>query len=165
MSRAPHDVILERALLGSLAAMLPVPILDDFLLRRSRRALFSTLAKESGLALAKDALDVLVEDPSRSLLRTAGEGLVGRIVRLSAIPLRVATRARAALETFELATLFDHYARTLHEGGELYVPRARALRVAMDEALSGVRVGMAGLRDPRAHALALRARLDERWTE
>ncbi len=163
MSDSSHELILERALLGSLAAMLPVPLVDDFLLRRSRRALFAALGRATRLRLSEPVLDVLVEDQRRSLLHRAGTGLVARTLRIAAMPLRIAGRARAALETFELATLLEHYARRHHRGLDLDERSAAALRTAIDETVGEVRFGLGQLREPRAHAEALRARFDERW--
>jgi hypothetical protein len=158
-----HELILERSLLGSIAALLPVPWVDDFLLRRSRRSLFVALARRHELHVSSAVLDVLVEDRDDSLVRTIGVGVLGRLVRYAGAPLRVAGRARAALETFELATLFDHYARAHHAGLDLDPPRAKALRAAMDDVAAAVRLGLSSVRDPRAHADALCARFDERW--
>jgi len=158
-----HGLILERALLGALAAMVPVPLIDDALLRRSRTALFRELAEAARLRLDHDSLAAFVAAEERSAVRNAGVSLVSRILRGAALPIRVAGRARTALDTFQLATLLDHYARVHHEGLDLDSDRAKALRRAFDEVIADTRLRWSDLRRPADHAAALKARFDEHW--
>lgn len=160
MSRSMSDHILERSLLGALAALVPVPFVDDFLLRRARTTLIRELAERSRLRLDAASLDAFTSDRKASRVRELGVGLVTRTLRRAAIPLRLAGRAHAALETFQLATLLDHYAREHHRGLDLDVERARALRAVFEEVISATPVGLAGLRSPAQHAEALRTSFD-----
>jgi hypothetical protein len=158
-----HGLILERALLGAMAAMVPVPLIDDALLRRSRRALFQTIAEAGKLRLDRDSLAAFVAAEDRTLARSAGVSLVSRILRGAALPIRVAGRARTALDTFQLATLLDHYARAHHQGLDLDAERAKALRRAFDEVIAETRLRWSDLRHPADHAASLKARFDEHW--
>ena len=149
MSTDPSDHILERALLGAFAALLPVPFVDDFLLRRARTTLIRELAVRARLRLDEASLDAFTSDRKASRARDLGVGLVTRTLRRAAIPLRLAGRAHAALETFELATLLDHYAREHHRGLDLDVERARALRRVFEDVIAATPLGLAGLRSPK----------------
>jgi hypothetical protein len=143
--------------------MLPVPLLDDALLRRARTALLRELASAARLRLDRACLATLAAERPGSFVRAAGAGIVGRVLRGATMPLRVAGRARAALETFQLATLLDHYARQHHQGLDLDADRAKALRRAFDEVIAETRLHLGDLRHPEAHAAALRAGFDEHW--
>lgn len=158
-----HGLILERALLGAMAAMVPVPLVDDALLSRSRRALFQTIGEATKLRLDREALSAFVASEERSPARRAGVSLISRLLRGAALPIRIAGRARTALDTFQLATLLDHYARAHHHGLDLDAERARALRRAFDEVIAETRLRWSDLRHPADHAAALKARFDEHW--
>ena len=163
-AEARADLILERSLLGAIAALVPLPFIDDALLRRSRTTLLHELATAAGLRLDAAALAALTEAPRRSMVQRAGLGVLQRALRGAATPLRVAGRARAALETFQLATLLDHYARRHHRGLDLDADRAKALRRSFDEVIGETRLRLGDLRRPTAHAEALRTGFDARWT-
>lgn len=158
-------LILERALLGAIAAMVPVPFVDDVLLRRARRALLREIATRARLHLDAPSLEVLAADPEVSRLARAGLGLVARALRGAAMPLRVADRARAALVSYQLATLLDHYARVHHRGLDLDVERTRRLRAAFEEVMRITPPQLGALRRPADHGTALRATFDALWTQ
>jgi hypothetical protein len=157
------ELILERAFLGALAALVPLPVVDDFLLRRSRATLVRELAARAGLRLDEAALKALLMERGGVRARSLALSVISRALRGAAIPLRVVERARDALETFQLAILLDHYARYHHQGLDLDADRARALRASFDEVIADTRIRLDDLKQPTAHAAALRTRLDERW--
>ena len=164
MSEGTLDALIwERALLGAIAALVPLPFVDDFLLGRARRALLREVAQRAHLALDDRALRVLAADRGRGVLRTVGVGAIARLARAAAVPVRVIGRARAALETLQVATLLDHYARAHHAGLDLDEARAQALRAAIDEASAAAPTGLRALRAPAAYMAALRAAFDTRW--
>jgi len=154
--KGSDKLIFERTLLAAVASLLPVPFIDDYLLKRGRKTLLRDVGKRSGLELTDEVLDELATPPPASALARAGMGLAGRFTRGVALPLRVVDRARAALVTFERATLLDHFA-TRHKG-QLSMESAKRLRRRMDQALAAV--PLRSLRVPTGHADALRAAFD-----
>ena len=142
--------------MAGLASLLPVPLIDDYLLQRGRSVLLRDVARRSGVELADDVLKELTRPPGASFLARAGLGFAGRVLRGAALPMRILDRARAALVTFQRATLVDHWART--NEGTLTLEAAKALRERMDAAL--VAVPLKSWRVPSGHADALRAAFD-----
>lgn len=161
--QATDQLILERTLLGAIASLVPIPLLDDALLRRSRHALLRELASGQKLALSDEVIATIAHEPKRSTLDIASRGVVSRLLRQAALPLRLADRARSALATLQMATLLEHYARHHHRGPDLDETSAQALRDAMDQAVAAAPSLLQALRAPTAYADALRAKFDGLW--
>jgi hypothetical protein len=156
-------LIAERAFLGALAALVPVPFVDDWLLQRSRKALFRELARRARLYVDDKIVDKLIAEPKSGAVSALGLSALRRLFRRTTIPLVLAGRARAAIQTFQLATLFDHYARERHSGLDLDEESATKLRTAFDQVLATTPPGFGALRSPASYAVRLRQAFDTTW--
>jgi hypothetical protein len=160
----PEDaLIVERSLLGALAALIPLPFVDDVLLKRARKALFLELARRARLYVDDEVIAILTAEPQRSMVGTVGVEAVSWLFRRATLPLTITARGRAALQTFQLATLFDQYARQHHSGLDLDVENAKKLRAAFDQVLAMLPPGLASLRRPATYGQRLREAFDARW--
>jgi hypothetical protein len=142
---------------------LPIPLLDDALLRRARLALLRELGRGAGLHLDDKALAILADQPASGALAIAGRSILSRVVRETALPLRLADTARSALITFQLATLLNHYVVKHHEGPDLDERSATRLRERIDRAVMGGPPFSQVLRSPRGYADFLRQAFDHIW--
>lgn len=161
--RDTDELILERTILGSLAGLLPIPLLDDALLRRSRLALLRELGRSAGLHLDDKALQILADQPSSGPLAIAGRSILARVVRETALPLRIADTGRSALITFQLATLLHHYVGKHHRGPDIDEPAAKRLRAAIDRAIADGPELSQVVRSPKGYANFLRQSFDRVW--
>ena len=157
------ELILERTLLGSLAGLVPVPLLDDALVRRARRTLLRELGRGAGLHLDDKVLQIIADEPTSGALGIAGRSILARVVRETAWPLRMADVARSALATFQLATLLNHYVVKHHRGPDLDEVRAKSLRTTIDRAVKEGPSLTDVVRAPKAYADFLRQAFDRVW--
>jgi hypothetical protein len=139
---AHRRLIVLRSLLSGLAAMTPVPLLDDILAARVRRQTIRRIAEARRVDVTAEAVlavaDGRVAPPGLKTLLSASlvPRLISRSARKALILVTAAQRADEALRTFAVATLFDHYCATLHVGAGLDGPRAKQLRADIDDALT-----------------------------
>jgi hypothetical protein len=126
--------------LGALTGAVPLPWLPDTLARRVRGALLHDVAARHGLSLTPEARDVLSEpsgtEGPRGIVAGALHYLGLRLlVRLG--PLAVVPPLRAAVQTFVLGHLFNHYLDTARteRAVRVDVEEARRVRQAIDHAL------------------------------
>lgn len=161
--RDTDELILERTLLGSLAGLVPIPLLDDVLVRRARHALLRELGRGAGLHLDDKALQIIADEPTSGALAIAGRSILARVVRETALPLRIADTARSALATFQLATLLHHYVAKHHRGPDLDAISAKSLRATIDRAVNEGPSLMDVVRAPKAYADYLRQSFDRVW--
>jgi hypothetical protein len=159
-------LILSRSLLAGAAGLLPVPYLDDLLASAARAALIRRLGDLRSVDLDANAVDELASPRGGRLLGAASVGALAiggtrRAWRRLATSLLMVRRVDEAVQTFHVATLFDHYCARHHVGLGLDGRRATVLRAAIEEATRAAqaetltRAFRRGLRAPATLALKL----------
>ncbi len=151
MTRTTHldrhrPLIVLRSLVSSVAAFVPVPLIDDFLSTAARRALIRRLAELREVDIDDTAVAELArirEAPTHSKLHW-----LGLLSRRLARPLQIFQRTDELVDLLCVATLFDHYCALHHVGFGVDETRARELRETMNGAMSAapVRVLEGGLK-------------------
>ncbi len=136
---AHRRMILGRSIAASLAALLPVPVLDDWVASTIKRGTMRRVASDHGVDLDGAAIAALADGKSSAPAWTeiAGGAVAYRLLSRGARKLLwIATkRTQAAARNFLVATLFDHYCSRLHVGLGLDGESAAELRAAIDQAL------------------------------
>jgi hypothetical protein len=133
--------IISRALLGSLAGIVPVPFLDDWAISKILGGGYRRIAAAHQVDLDDQAVSNLVHGttPPPSVVDMATAGIMlriaGRAARRMMIAISTINRARSAARTFVTMTLFDHYCARLHRGLALDGPTALALRDEISRAI------------------------------
>jgi hypothetical protein len=133
--------IIARAIAGSIAGALPIPLLDDWAVGTVLGGGYRRIALAHHVDLDTPALKVLVHGTSAptSLLELAAGGVVmrlaGRAARRMLLAVATIERARSAARTFVTMTLFDHYCARLHTGLALDAGTALALREEIGRAI------------------------------
>lgn len=126
--------IIARAILGSLAGAVPLPLVDSWAIASILGNGYKRIAAAHGVELAPEATAKLVHGttPPPSLVEMAAGGIALRLATAAArrmmVALAAVNRARSAARTFVTMTLFDHYCAKLHTGVALDGPTALALR-------------------------------------
>lgn len=126
--------IIARALMGSLAGVLPIPFLDSWASEKVIGNGYRRIAAAHHVDIADDAVAKLVHGSSgpAEIADVAASGIAYRIAGKAAkrvlLALATVNRARAAGRTFVAMTLFDHYCAKLHVGAALDAATALALR-------------------------------------
>jgi hypothetical protein len=144
-----RGMILSRSLLAGIAGLAPIPLLDEWLAAVTKRGTIRRIAEARGVDLDEDAVRAVAEGrvPAPSwrhlLTSTAVTGLLTRTLRRVLLAYAIAKRAEDTRRSFAVATLFDHYCARLHVGAGLDGDKARALRAAIDEAVSLAPAGIA----------------------
>ncbi|MFN0252501.1 MAG: hypothetical protein ACKV2T_36830 [Kofleriaceae bacterium] len=134
-------MIIARSVVGSMAAVLPLPFVDDWAKEKVLGAGYRRIAEKHGVDLDDEAVKSLVHGntPPAPIAEWAASGIVYRIASIAAkrILFVVATvnRARAASSHFVAMTLFDHYCAKLHVGAGLDGKTALALREEIARAI------------------------------
>jgi hypothetical protein len=134
-------LIIARALAGSLAGALPVPMLDDWAMGAVLGGGYRRIAAAHHVDLDEDAVKSLVFGRSKppSIAGLAAGGIIARVATRAArrmmIALATINRARSAARHFVSMTLFDHYCARLHTGLALDGPTALALRDEIAKAI------------------------------
>lgn len=127
----PSLRVAHYAVAAGLAALVPVPFLDDWLKRRAHRAMYAALAVEAGQPLDEPVLDLLTEDRSSLLLGCLGTALFWPIKKLFRTMLYFLTLKDvvdgAAEATLRAAMVRSAMARLPHD--------ARAVRARMEVTL------------------------------
>jgi hypothetical protein len=158
-------LIIARAVAGSLASIVPLPFVDDWVLAQVLGGGYRRIAEAHGVDVAPQALANLVhgKTPPPSPLELAANGIAFRVAGVAAkrVMLALATfnRARAASRTFVTMTLFDHYCAKLHTGGALDGATALALREEIAGAIAQTPGALAVHPFRRGLAAAARAAL------
>jgi len=181
---ANRRLIIRRSLLATAAGgIVPLPILDDYVAARVRAGLYMQLARRRNVDLPAGAAELLAEEQDGTALRNATLTAATMIAlklawRKFFAVLALGRRAEDMASTFQMGTLFDHYAARLHVGAAVDRPRAFRLHLAMTESIArahkgalvggfreGARVlGQSALEAPRWAADRLRA-LAHKWAQ
>ena len=133
--------IIARAVAGSLAGALPVPLLDDWAVGAILGSGYKRIAASHQVDVDDTAIKTLVHGAAAppSLVDMAAGGialrLAGRAARRMMIVLATVNRARSAARTFVMMTLFDHYCARLHTGLAIDDATAAALRDEIGRAI------------------------------
>jgi uncharacterized protein (DUF697 family) len=133
--------IIARAIIGSLAGMIPLPFLDDMAVASILGNGYRSLASAHHVDLTDDAVNALVHGQSSppKIASLADGGVLARVATRAAKRMMVAiaavNRARSAARTYTFMTLFDHYCAKLHTGPALDGPTALALREEISKAI------------------------------
>ncbi len=133
--------IIARAIVGSLAGMIPLPFLDDMAVASILGNGYRSLAAAHHVDLTDEAVNALVHGQSQppKLAGLAVGGVLARVASRAAKRMMVAiaavNRARSAARTYTFMTLFDHYCAKLHVGAALDGPTALALREEISKAI------------------------------
>ncbi len=159
-----RGLILSRAILAGAVGLVPVPWIDDLLAGAVRAALLRKLGELRRVDLDANAIDFLTTPRGSRVLHAAtfGAAALGatrRAFRHIATSLIVVRRADEAVQTFQVGTLFEHYAAHHHTGFGLDGKRAEAVRRAMDRAVSQARSSAVEQTFRRALAASGRAAL------
>ena len=145
---AHRRLILGRAIAGTLAGLVPVPFLDDWLIQAVVGSGYRRIATAHQVDLDDAAVKALVFGKSApaSLTEMAGTAIVYRLVgqtwKRMVVALTALRRARSAARQFVVMTLFDHYCARLHVGIGLTGDEALRLREAIGEAIEATPGGL-----------------------
>ncbi|MCL4223975.1 MAG: hypothetical protein KJZ91_05810 [Myxococcales bacterium] len=130
---AHRRLAVGRALAAALAGLVPVPLLDDYLLEATMGGAYKRIAADHKIDLAPLAVKNLVHGKTRPKpwYELTGTAIAGRLAtrtwRRALIALAAVRRAQAAGDAFATLTVFDHYCARIHTG--LGLDGARALEV------------------------------------
>jgi len=133
--------IIARAIAGSLAGALPIPLLDDWAVGTLLGGGYRRIAAAHHIDLDATAQKTLVHGttPPPTLAEVAASGIAlriaGRAARRMLVALATIDRARSAARTFVTMTLFDHYCARLHTGLAIDATTALALRDEIGRAI------------------------------
>ena len=145
---AHRRLILGRAIAGTLAGLVPVPFLDDWLIQAVVGSGYRRIATAHQVDLDDAAVKAMVFGKSApaSLTEMAGTAIVYRLVgqtwKRMVVALTALRRARSAARQFVIMTLFDHYCARLHVGIGLSGDEALRLREAINEAIEATPGGL-----------------------
>jgi hypothetical protein len=134
-------MIIARALMGSLAGMVPLPFVDDMAVTNVLGNGYRKIAAAHHVDLTPEAVHALVHGTTKppTIGGMAVTGIVARIATRAARRMMVAiaavNRARSAARTYTAMTLFDHYCAKLHTGLALDGDTALALRGEIAKAI------------------------------
>jgi hypothetical protein len=155
--------IIARSIAAALAGAVPVPFVDDYLVRVILGGGYRRIAAAHQIDVDDRAVEHLVfgKAPPTSVFDLAVRSLVVRLASQSAkrvlVALTAVRRARSAARTFATMTLFDHYCARLHTGLGLPAARALALREEIDRALDATDGALAFHPFRKGLTLAVRA--------
>jgi hypothetical protein len=132
--QANRSLIVRRALLSTaLGGVIPVPVMDDYVAGRVRAGLLVKLAEQRTVDLPLASAELMADPKEGSTVRNA------TFTAVTLVALKLAWKKIFALlaagrgaeemaNTFQFATLFDHYCARLHVGGAVDRQRASELR-------------------------------------
>ena len=139
-------LIIRRSLLASGLALIPVPVMDDYIAARVRAGLYMKLAAARHVDLAQSTADLLSDPKDGTVLRTAT--VLAAMLIAAKLMLRKISRflvaGRGAEEMasgFQFATLVDHYCARLHVGGAVSRARAAQLRLMIFDSIDRTEKG------------------------
>lgn len=145
---ANRRMILGRALAGTIAGAVPLPFVDDWLVRRVLGNGYRKIANAHRVDLQDAAVEKLVHGKSSpaSWTEMAASGVAYRLAtggwKRILLALTTVRRARAASKTFVVMTLFEHYCAKLHVGFALDAPTALEVRDAIAESIDATPGGL-----------------------
>jgi hypothetical protein len=131
---AQRRLIIARAVMGSLAGVVPLPFVDDWAVQAIVGGGYKKIAAAHQVDMTDEAVNAMVHGASKppQIATMAIGGVVARVASRAARKMMVAVaavnRARSAARTFTAMTLFDHYCAKLHTGLALDGATALALR-------------------------------------
>lgn len=131
---AQRRLIIARAVMGSLAGVVPLPFVDDWAVATILGGGYKKIAAAHQVDMTDEAVNAMVHGASKppKIASMAIGGVLARVATRAARKMMVAVaavnRARSAARTFTAMTLFDHYCAKLHTGLALDGPTALALR-------------------------------------
>jgi hypothetical protein len=141
-------MILGRAIAGTVAGAVPLPFLDDWLVRRILGAGYRKIANAHRVDLEDAAVEKLVHGKTSpaSWTEIAASGVAYRLAsgawKRVLLALTTVRRARAASKTFVVMTLFEHYCAKLHVGLALDAATALEVRDAIAAAIEATPGGL-----------------------
>ena len=127
-------LVLGRALAGTVAGMVPIPLLDDWLTQVLVGGGYRRIAAAHNVDLDEDAVKNLVfgKTPPPQWLETTASTiafrLAGQTLKRFLMVVTAVRRAQRASRTFAALTLFEHYVQRRHTGLGLDAARALELR-------------------------------------
>lgn len=130
---AHRRLAVGRSLLAGAAGLIPIPIVDDWVLEAALGGAYKRIATAYHIDLDETAVKNLVHGKTqpKAWYEMTGAALAGRLAtrtwRRVLVALAAVRRAQAATATFATLTLFDHYCARMHTG--LGLDGARALEV------------------------------------
>ncbi|MEO8707348.1 MAG: hypothetical protein ABI867_45390 [Kofleriaceae bacterium] len=133
--------IIARAVAGSIASALPIPVLDDWAVGAIVGSGYRRIAEAHQIDIDDEAIHALVHGTAkpRSIFSIATGGvlmrLAGKTAKRMMVVLATVSRARSAARTFMTMTLFDHYCARLHTGLAIDSATALALREEIGRAI------------------------------
>jgi hypothetical protein len=134
-------MIIGRSIAASLAGMVPVPILEEWMTSLVKRGTIRRIADARDVDVSAEAVRAIADGPTPppSWAEMAGTTfvfkLIGRTWRKMLYAYVVTRRTQAAARNFVIGTLFDHYCARVHVGLGLDGPAAVELRALMDAAI------------------------------
>jgi hypothetical protein len=156
-------MIIGRSIAASIAGMVPVPILEEWMTSTVKRGTIRRIGDARDVDLDDDAIRAIADGPTPppSWVEMAGTTLIYKIVsrtwRKFMYAYVITRRTQAAARNFVIGTLFDHYCARLHVGMGLDGPTATALRAVMSEAIERTPGGLGERIFRRATIAAARA--------
>jgi hypothetical protein len=136
---AGRGLIVKRSLLATaMGAVIPVPVMDEYVAGRVRAGLLMKLAEQRKVDLPRSSAELMGDAREGSTLRNA------TMTAITLVALKLAWRKIFALlaagrgaeemaSNFQFATLFDHYCARMHVGGPIDRERASELRKFIHE--------------------------------
>jgi uncharacterized protein (DUF697 family) len=137
-----RPLILSRSLAATAVGLVPIPLLDDWLVAAVLRRTIRRLAEARHVDLSTPALHALADGrvgiPGWKTILGAAllPRLLARAWRSALWVFTIWSRTAAAGRTFAILTLCDHYLARIHVGGELDEDRAYKVRDAIDRAVA-----------------------------
>jgi hypothetical protein len=141
-------LIVGRAVAGTVAGLVPVPILDNWLVKVIVGGGFRRLAAAQNVDLDDDAVANLVFGRTQppGWAETTATAILVRIASQSwkrlLVVITALRRARSAGRTFAALTLFDHYCQRRHVGLGLDAGKALELRDTIARAIDDTPGGL-----------------------
>ncbi len=160
---AHRRLILGRALMGTAAGALPVPLVDDWLIGVVLGGAYRRIASAHHVDVDAAAVSSLVfgKTPPPGWAETTASAIAFRVASGSwkrfLVIVTALRRAQAASRTFAALTLFDHYCQRRHTGLGLDGPRALELRGLISEVIGATPGGLSLEPFRRGAAAAARA--------
>lgn len=141
-------MIIGRSIAASMAGMVPVPILEEWLTSIIRRGTLRRIAIARDVDLDEEALRRIADGNTpppqwtEMALGTLAYKIVSRTWRKLIYAYVATRRTQAAARNFVIGTLFDHYCTRLHVGMGLDGEAGGRLRAIMDRAIADTPGGL-----------------------
>src|SRR5688572_11711597 len=131
---ANRGLIVKRSLMASaVGAVIPVPVVDEYVSSRVRAGLLMKLAQARNVDLPTSSAELMGDPREGSAMRNA------TFTAITLVALKLAWRkifavlaagrgAEDMAANFQFAIVFDHYCTTMHVGGPIDRQRAADLR-------------------------------------